>query len=65
MAQSASSSLAATVAPDATSTVATDANGKGKVFLDTTPVTVDGEDFDRWVGTIRNSTMSLTALLFR
>jgi len=27
------------------------ANGKSKVFLDTTPVTVDDEDFDRWVGT--------------
>jgi hypothetical protein len=26
------------------------ANGKSKVFLDTTPVTVDDEDFDRWVG---------------
>jgi hypothetical protein len=25
-------------------------NGKSKVFLDTTPVTVDDEDFDRWVG---------------
>jgi len=27
------------------------ANGKSKVFLGTTPVTVDDEDFDRWVGT--------------
>jgi len=27
------------------------ANGKSKVFLDTIPVTVDDEDFDRWVGT--------------
>ncbi len=27
------------------------ANGKSKVWLDTTPVTVDDEDFDRWVGT--------------
>jgi len=27
------------------------ANGKSKVFLDTTPVTVDDEEFDRWVGT--------------
>jgi hypothetical protein len=27
------------------------ANGKSKVFLDTTPVTVDDEDFDRWAGT--------------
>ncbi len=27
------------------------AKGKSKVFLDTTPVTVDDEDFDRWVGT--------------
>ncbi len=27
------------------------ANGKSMVFLDTTPVTVDDEDFDRWVGT--------------
>jgi hypothetical protein len=27
------------------------ANGKSKVCLDTTPVTVDDEDFDRWVGT--------------
>jgi len=26
-------------------------NGKSKVCLDTTPVTVDDEDFDRWVGT--------------
>jgi hypothetical protein len=26
-------------------------NGKSKVWLDTTPVTVDDEDFDRWVGT--------------
>jgi len=26
-------------------------NGKSKVFLDTTPVTVDDEDFDRWVRT--------------
>ena len=26
-------------------------NGKSKVFLDTTPVTVDDEDFDQWVGT--------------
>jgi hypothetical protein len=26
-------------------------NGKGKVCLDTTPVTVDDKDFDRWVGT--------------
>jgi len=26
------------------------ANGKSKVFLDTTPVTVDDEDIDRWVG---------------
>ncbi len=27
------------------------ANGKSKVCLDTTPVTVDDEDFNRWVGT--------------
>ncbi len=27
------------------------ANEKSKVCLDTTPVTVDDEDFDRWVGT--------------
>jgi len=27
------------------------ASGKSKVCLDTTPVTVDDEDFDRWVGT--------------
>jgi hypothetical protein len=27
------------------------ANSKSKVFLDTTPVTVDDEDFNRWVGT--------------
>jgi len=27
------------------------ADGKSKVFLGTTPVTVDDEDFDRWVGT--------------
>jgi hypothetical protein len=27
------------------------ANGKSKMCLDTTPVTVDDEDFDRWVGT--------------
>jgi hypothetical protein len=27
------------------------ATGKSKVFLNTTPVTVDDEDFDRWVGT--------------
>ena len=27
------------------------ANGKSKLFLDTTPVTVNDEDFDRWVGT--------------
>jgi hypothetical protein len=27
------------------------ANGKSKVWLDTTPVTVDDEDFNRWVGT--------------
>jgi hypothetical protein len=27
------------------------ANGKSKVCLDTPPVTVDDEDFDRWVGT--------------
>jgi hypothetical protein len=27
------------------------ANGKSKVCLDTTPVTVNDEDFDRWVGT--------------
>ena len=26
-------------------------NGKSKVCLDTTPVTGDDEDFDRWVGT--------------
>jgi len=28
------------------------ANGRSKVCLDTTPVTVDDEDFDRWVGTL-------------
>jgi hypothetical protein len=27
------------------------ANGKSKVFLNTTPVTVDDKDFNRWVGT--------------
>jgi hypothetical protein len=27
------------------------ANGKSKVCLDTNPVTVNDEDFDRWVGT--------------
>ncbi len=30
------------------------ANGKSKVCLNTTPVTVDDEDFDRWVGTRLN-----------
>jgi hypothetical protein len=28
----------------------TGANGKSKVFLDTSPVTIDDEDFDWWVG---------------
>jgi len=29
-------------------------SGESKVFLDTTPVTVDDEDFDQWVGTRLN-----------
>jgi hypothetical protein len=28
----------------------TGTNGKSKVFMDTSPVTIDDEDFDRWVG---------------
>ena len=27
------------------------ANGKSRLFLDTTPVTIDDKDFDQWVGT--------------
>ncbi len=28
----------------------TGANGKSKVFFETSPVTIDDKDFDRWVG---------------
>ncbi len=28
----------------------TGTNGKSKVFMDTSLVTINGEDFDRWVG---------------
>jgi hypothetical protein len=33
------------------------ANGKSKVFLDTSPVTIDDEDFDRWDGNRLNITL--------